>query len=184
MTDNLLDDTLLLEIGKGLAGERTVDLQTIDEGSDGDEAVRLNVLVELVRDGLVEDDGVLGLVLDCRIVSGGSQYSRAIARQFVCEAMRKEVVSGRACGLCPIVNCQRTKRGLKFACWSCCAYRGVVFTYPFPWTTSSSASCHLLLRVPGQGQYHCSSIMLDWFPGLTILSDVVDVMGQSLLRSV
>lgn len=65
VANNLLDGTLLLEVGEGPAGKRAVDLETIDKGGDGDEAVRLNVLVQLVRGLLVEDDGVLGLVLDC-----------------------------------------------------------------------------------------------------------------------
>lgn len=65
MLNDGLDDTLLLEVGKGLAGERAVDLQTIDEDGNGDEAVRLNILLELLVGVLVEDDGVLGLVLDC-----------------------------------------------------------------------------------------------------------------------
>ena len=64
MANNLLDCALLLEIGKGLAGERTVDLETVDEGGNSDEAVGLDILVKLVRGGLVEDNGVLGLVLD------------------------------------------------------------------------------------------------------------------------
>lgn len=35
-----------------------------------------------------------------------------------------------------------------------CAEEGCSWdiTYPFPWTTSSSASCHLLLRVPFKSQ--------------------------------
>lgn len=65
MSNNLLDLTLLFEVGEGLAGQAAVDLQTVDEGSDGDEAVGLDILVELLGCGLVEDDGVLGLVLDC-----------------------------------------------------------------------------------------------------------------------
>lgn len=65
MSNNLLDLTLLFEVGEGLAGQAAVDLQTVDEGSDGDEAVGLDILVELLGGGLVEDDGVLGLVLDC-----------------------------------------------------------------------------------------------------------------------
>lgn len=65
MTNDLLDLTLLLEVGEGLAGKRTVDLETVDQSGDGDQAVRLDVLVELLRGGLVEDDGVVGLVLDC-----------------------------------------------------------------------------------------------------------------------
>ena len=64
MTNNLLDLTVGLEVGKGLAGEGAVDLETIDQGGNGDQTVRLNILVELLGSGLVEDDGVLGLVLD------------------------------------------------------------------------------------------------------------------------
>ena len=62
--DNRLDDALLLEVGQGLASQGTVDLHAVDEGGDSDEAVGLNIFVELLGDGLVEDDGVLGLVLD------------------------------------------------------------------------------------------------------------------------
>lgn len=64
MLNNGLDDTLLLEVGKGLAGERAVDLQTVDEDGNGDEAVGLDILLELLAGVLVENDGVLGLVLD------------------------------------------------------------------------------------------------------------------------
>ena len=64
MADNLLDLTLLFEVGEGLAGQAAVDLQTVDEGSDGDEAVGLDVLLELLGGVFIEDDGVLGLVLD------------------------------------------------------------------------------------------------------------------------
>lgn len=65
VSNNLLNLTLLFEVGEGLAGQAAVDLQTVDEGSDGDEAVGLDILVELLGGGLVEDDGVLSLVLDC-----------------------------------------------------------------------------------------------------------------------
>jgi len=70
VADDLLDLALLLKLGERTAGEGTVDLQSVDKGGDGDEAVGLNLLLETVRSGLVEDDGVLGLVLDCvRIMS-------------------------------------------------------------------------------------------------------------------
>jgi hypothetical protein len=59
-----LDDAPLLEVSDALAGQRAVDLKTVDEGGDGHKTVGLDILVELVRGGLVEDDGVLGLVLD------------------------------------------------------------------------------------------------------------------------
>ena len=64
VSNNLPDLTLLLEVLKALAGKRAVDLETVDEGGDGDKAVGLDVLVELVGSGLVKDDGVLSLVLD------------------------------------------------------------------------------------------------------------------------
>ena len=72
MTYNLLDLTVGLEVGKRFPCERAVDLQTIDEGGNGNEAVRLDILLELVVGLLVENDGVLGLVLDCAVVSGDS----------------------------------------------------------------------------------------------------------------
>ncbi len=64
--NNLLDLALLLEVGERLPCERAVDLQSVDEGGDGDEAVGLDILLELVGGGLVEDNCVVGLVLDCR----------------------------------------------------------------------------------------------------------------------
>lgn len=76
MADNLLDLSVLLEVGERLSCERAVDLQAIDEGGNGDEAVGLNILLELVVGLLVEDDGVVGLVLDCGAgVSGESRRS-------------------------------------------------------------------------------------------------------------
>lgn len=59
-----LDDALLLEVGQALAGQGAVDLETVDQDGNGHQAVGLDILVELVGGGLVEDDGVLGLVLD------------------------------------------------------------------------------------------------------------------------
>jgi hypothetical protein len=62
--DNLLDLSSLLQIGQTSAGKGAVDLQSVDENGDGDETVGLDILVKTVGSGLVEDDGVLGLVLD------------------------------------------------------------------------------------------------------------------------
>jgi hypothetical protein len=64
VSDNRLDDATLLEVGQGLASQGTVDLHAVDEGGDSDKAVGLDIFVEPLADGLVEDDGVLGLVLD------------------------------------------------------------------------------------------------------------------------
>ena len=69
MSDNLLDLTVGLKVVKSLTRERTVDLQAIDESGNGDEAVGLDILLELVVGLLVENDSVLGLVLDCLCVS-------------------------------------------------------------------------------------------------------------------
>lgn len=83
--DNGLNDALLLKVGKASAGQGAVDLETIDEDGDGHQAVGLNILVELVGGGLVEDDGVLGLVLDLSlgpIAMGKSVGRRMIGRQW------------------------------------------------------------------------------------------------------
>ena len=69
----------------------------------------MNVLVEFVLDGLVGDDGVLGLILDCIEFN---PLQRPIP-----------------------IDLKKARRCEIF--------------YPFPWTTSSSASFHLaLLRGP------------------------------------
>lgn len=65
MSYHLLDLPLLLQIIQCLPCEATIDLQSINEGGDCDEAVGLDVFVEFVGGGFVEDDGVVGLVLDC-----------------------------------------------------------------------------------------------------------------------
>ena len=65
MPYHLLDLPLLLQVIQRLPRKTAVDLQSIDERGDGDEAVGLDVLVEFVRGGFVQDDGVVGLVLDC-----------------------------------------------------------------------------------------------------------------------
>lgn len=59
-----LDHALLLEVEEALASQGAVDLHAVDENGDGDEAVGLDILVELLGGGLVQDDGVLSLVLD------------------------------------------------------------------------------------------------------------------------
>jgi hypothetical protein len=82
VTDDLLDLAVSLEVSKSLAGKATVDLETIDEGGDGDQTVGLNILLELLGGGLVENDGVLGLVLDCR--RNISQYSILSYRTIPC----------------------------------------------------------------------------------------------------
>lgn len=62
--DNRLDHALLLEVLEALSCQRAVDLHSVDESGDGHQAVGLDILVELLGGGLVENDGVLGLVLD------------------------------------------------------------------------------------------------------------------------
>jgi len=59
-----LDLALLLEVLEAPASQGAVDLHAVDKSGDGDETVRLNILVKLLRDGLVEHDSMLGLVLD------------------------------------------------------------------------------------------------------------------------
>lgn len=66
VTDDLLDLAVSLKVVESLAGEAAVDLETIDKGGDSDQTVGLDILLKLVVGGLVENDSVLGLVLDCR----------------------------------------------------------------------------------------------------------------------
>lgn len=61
---NGLDKLLLLEVADGNAGERAVDLETLDEDALADELEGGDFLQDTVVGVLVEDDGVLGLVLD------------------------------------------------------------------------------------------------------------------------
>lgn len=64
MPNNLLDLALLLHVAEDLPRDRAVDLHAIYECGDGDEAVGLDILCELLVGGLVEHNGVVGLVLD------------------------------------------------------------------------------------------------------------------------
>ena len=64
MPHHLLDLPLLLQIAQSLPGQAAIDLQAIDECSDCDEAVGLDVFVEFVRGGFVKDDGVVSLFLN------------------------------------------------------------------------------------------------------------------------
>lgn len=64
MPNHLLDLSLLLQIIQRLPCQAAIDLQSVDERGDCDEAVGLDVFVEFVGGGFVEDDGVVGLVLD------------------------------------------------------------------------------------------------------------------------
>ncbi len=86
-----LDLALLLEILQAPSRKGAVDLQSVDEGGDCDEAIGLNIFVELLGGGLVKQDGVLGLVLYCKggcNVSQGSyeelQYPRTSACSQAC----------------------------------------------------------------------------------------------------
>ena len=76
VSNNLLDDALLLKVGQTSAGNGSVDLHSVDEDRDGDQAVGLDILVKLVGGGLVEEDGVLSLVLNWWIVRSVLRRSR------------------------------------------------------------------------------------------------------------
>lgn len=48
MRNDGLDLSLLLQVLQALASQRAIDLQSVDQGGDGDETVGLNVLVQLL----------------------------------------------------------------------------------------------------------------------------------------
>lgn len=94
--DDGLDLSLLLKVLEALAGQGAVDLEPVDEGGNGDETVRLDVLVQLVGSGLVEDDGVLRLVLDCSRLLAGCVATLGRARPHRDAADFQEVARGVA----------------------------------------------------------------------------------------
>jgi len=62
---NLLNLPLLLQIIQCFPRQTPIDLQPIHQRCHCYQAIRLHVLVEFVRGGFIEDDGVVGFVLDC-----------------------------------------------------------------------------------------------------------------------
>lgn len=87
VSDNLLDLALLLQVVQRLPRQTPVDLQSIDKRGDGDEAVGLDIFVKFVRGGFIEDDGVVGLVLDCAAEGRESAHPGEIDRKMVAEGM-------------------------------------------------------------------------------------------------
>lgn len=139
VSNDLLDAALGLEIGKRLPGEGAVDLETIDEGSDRDQTVGLDILLELLVGLLVEDNGVLGLVLDC----GLCQW-RSLRRRLPAPGTAR----GLALLRCKSAVSSRRGNGSNFGSRAQCPEGVWEVTYPCPWTTSSSASWLRCLRVP------------------------------------
>lgn len=121
MPNHLLNLPLLLQIVQRFPCQAAIDLQSVHERGDCDETVGLDVFVQFVGGGFVEDDGVVGLVLDF-----WREAESATARRKYLGVGR-----GEADGL------EMEVRGNEGA------------TYPCPLTTSSFASCRqMLLRVP------------------------------------
>jgi hypothetical protein len=132
VTNNLLDLAVCLEVSERLSCKRSVDLQAVDEGGDGDQAVGLDILLELVVGLLVEDDGVVGLVLNYAAVSGESCQKGA----------------ERAWSVVNVLSVAFEAAGDNPEDWTSAVSVWCGITYPCPLTTSSSASCLRLLQVP------------------------------------
>jgi len=62
--DDGLDLTILLQVTDGNTGQASVDFETLDENALADELEGGYLLDDALKQGLVEDDGVLGLILD------------------------------------------------------------------------------------------------------------------------
>ena len=58
-----LDDTLGLQLAQSLAGNAAVDLQAVNHGGGGDDLGDGDLLHHLLGGGLVQEDGVVGLLL-------------------------------------------------------------------------------------------------------------------------
>jgi len=83
--DNLLDLPLLLQIIQRLSCKTAIDLKSVDQGCNGDEAVGLDIFVELIGGGFIEDDCMIGLILDWR------EWSRQLTASI--ERMQREDIS-------------------------------------------------------------------------------------------
>lgn len=79
VSHHLLDLSLLLQVLQAPPCEGAVDLESVDEGGDRHKAVGLDIFIELVGSGLVKDDGVLGLVLDCSEAQQLAVVARAVS---------------------------------------------------------------------------------------------------------
>lgn len=64
MPHHLLDLPLLLQVIQCLPCQAAIDLQSVDECRDCDEAVGLDIFVEFIGGRFVEDNGVVCLILD------------------------------------------------------------------------------------------------------------------------
>ena len=64
MVNNPLDLALLLQVSDRNPRQRAVDLEPLNENALGDEAEGRDFLDDAVEQGLVERNGVLGLILD------------------------------------------------------------------------------------------------------------------------
>ena len=64
MVHNPFDLLLLLQVANGNTSQRAIDFETLDEDALADEFEGGNFLQDTVVDGLVEGDGVDGLILD------------------------------------------------------------------------------------------------------------------------
>lgn len=64
MANNLLDLAALLQLSESLASQAAVDLETVDKRGNGDQTEVLDILLETLGGLFLEDDSVVGLVLD------------------------------------------------------------------------------------------------------------------------
>ena len=64
MVNNLLDLPILLQMPDGNTRKTAIDLQPLDEDALADKSEGGNFLNDAVKGGLIEGDGVLGLILD------------------------------------------------------------------------------------------------------------------------
>ena len=64
MTRDGLNQTLSFELTDGNTSQRTVQLETINQNRLRDELVGRNFLEQTIVGGLIEDNQVVGLVLD------------------------------------------------------------------------------------------------------------------------
>lgn len=59
-----LDDPLCLQLSQRLPRQATIDLQSFNENTDTDESIGADFFEKLFVSGFVEEDGIVGFILD------------------------------------------------------------------------------------------------------------------------
>ena len=76
MPNNLLYLSFLLQVVQCFPGQATIDLESVDQSCNCYQSVGLDIFVEFVGSGFIQNHGVVGLILDYAEVFMSVRWSR------------------------------------------------------------------------------------------------------------